>query len=153
MAMQLMRRNPFLRECEMLQRRMDQLFGDLFQSTPGVPAKEDERWEWVPVADVFEDSDHFLITLDLPEMDLKDIELGIEDSLLTIKGERKLGKEDQKGNYHRIERDHGTFHRSFTLPATVDQDKVSAQYDRGILKIALPKKEETKPRRVTIEAR
>jgi HSP20 family protein len=83
-------------------------------------------------------------------MDEKDIDIKVEDNTLTISGERRLEKEIKEENYHRIERAYGSFCRSFTLPNYVDQDKISAEYDNGILKITMPKKPELKPRKVKV---
>ena len=108
---------------------------------------------WAPSVDVYEDEEKLVIKAELPEMNQKDIEVHVEENQLTITGERKLEKEEKKEKYHKIERSYGTFSRSFTLPSTVDQDKIKAHYDRGVLKIELPKKEETKPRHIAIDVK
>ena len=106
---------------------------------------------WTPAVDILEDQEHLVIKAELPEMDLKDIEIKVVERLLTIKGERKMEKEDKKENYHQMERSYGSFSRSFTLPETVEQENITASYERGVLKIVLPKKEETKPRKISID--
>jgi len=146
--MPLVRWDPF-KELERMQERMERLFGDYFWRTPLI--ERELRGEWLPPADIYEDQDSLVIKVDLPEMDMKDIDVKIEDNTLKIRGERKLEKEEKKENYHRIERYYGTFSRSFTLPSTVDQEKVTATYDRGVLRIVLPKKEETKPKQIKVE--
>ncbi|MCR4396459.1 MAG: Hsp20/alpha crystallin family protein, partial [Candidatus Saccharicenans sp.] len=80
----------------------------------------------------------------------KDVEIKVEDNTLSLKGERKFEKETREENYHRIERAYGSFYRSFSLPNYVDQDKISAEYENGLLKIHMPKKPEVKPRKVKI---
>ncbi len=146
--MPLVRWDPF-KDLERMQERMEKLFGDYFWRPPLI--ERELRGEWLPPADIYEDQDNLVIKVDLPEMDMKDIDVKIENNTLRIRGERKLEKEEKKENYHRIERYYGTFSRSFTLPTTVDQEKVTATYDRGVLKVVLPKKEETKPKQIKVE--
>jgi len=145
--MTLVRWDPF-KELLRMEDRMNRLFGDILR--PELRERE-VVGEWLPPVDIYEDAEGVVIKAELPEMDMKDIDVKIEDNTLRIRGERKLEKEDKKDNYHRIERYYGSFSRSFTLPSTVDQEKVKATYDRGILRITLPKKEETKPRKIKIE--
>ncbi|HHF42390.1 MAG TPA: Hsp20/alpha crystallin family protein, partial [Candidatus Aminicenantes bacterium] len=103
-----------------------------------------------PSDDIYETEHEVVLTAELPGMDEKDIEIKVEDNTLTISGERRMEKEIKEENYHRIERAYGSFCRSFTLPNYVDQDKISAEYDNGILKITMPKKPELKPRKVKV---
>ena len=146
--MTLIRWNPFA-ELINMQERMNRLLGDTYlKPTLGEREVGDE---WSPAVDIYEDADGVAIKVELPEMDMKDIDVKIEDNTLRVRGERKLEREDKKANYHRIERYYGAFSRTFTLPTTVDQEKVKASYDRGILKITLPKKEDTKPKKIKIE--
>ena len=146
--MTLIRWNPFAEFINM-QERMNRLLGDTYlKPTLGEREVGDE---WSPAVDIYEDADGVVIKVELPEMDMKDIDVKIEDNTLRVRGERKLEKEDKKANYHRIERYYGAFSRTFTLPTTVDQEKVKASYDRGVLKITLPKKEDTKPKKIKIE--
>lgn len=146
--MTLVRWNPFA-ELINMQERMNRLFGDTYLK-PTLGEREVGE-EWSPAVDIYEDADGVAIKAEIPEMDMKDIDVKIEDNTLRIRGERKLENEDKKDNYHRIERYCGSFSRSFTLPSTVDQEKVKATYDRGILRISLPKKEEIKPRKIKID--
>jgi len=150
--MSLVRWEPY-KDAVSLQERMNRMFREPFMR----PFLEEENGiglsTWAPSVDVFEDEEKLVIKAELPEMDQKDIEVHVEDNQLTIKGERKLEKEEKKEKYHKIERSYGTFSRSFTLPSTVDQDKIKAHYDRGVLKIELPKKEETKPRHIAIDVK
>jgi HSP20 family protein len=149
--MKLMRWEPF-KEVLPLRDQIDRLFHETF-FRPSISEVHGEIWSWVPAVDIYEDSERLLIKAELPEMDLKDIDLKIENNTLTIKGERKLEGEDKKENYQRVERVYGSFCRNFSLPLTVEVDKVKATYDRGVLKIDLPKKEEIKPKAIPIEVK
>jgi HSP20 family protein len=94
-----------------------------------------------------------VLKADLPEVKLEDVEVRVENQTLTLKGERKFEKDESIRGYHRIERNYGTFVRSFILPASVDAEKVAAEYKNGVLTVKLPKKEAAKPRQVKIEAK
>ena len=106
---------------------------------------------WSPSVDILETADELVLKADLPDVNLEDIEVRIENQTLTLKGERKFENEETTTGYHRIERNYGTFVRSFTLPASVDAEKVAAEYKNGVLIVKLPKKEAAKPRQVKIE--
>ena len=108
---------------------------------------------WSPAVDIFETESALTLKADVPDVDLNDIEVKVENQTLTVKGERKFEQEKTAQGYHRIERSYGTFHRSFALPETVDTEKVAAQYKNGVLTITLPKKEAAKPRQVKVEVR
>jgi HSP20 family protein len=108
---------------------------------------------WSPSVDIFETENELTLKADLPEVKLADIEVRVENQTLTVKGERKFEKEEDVRGYHRIERNYGSFVRSFTVPATVDAEKVAAEYKDGVLTVRLPKKEAAKPRSVKIEAK
>ena len=90
------------------------------------------------------------MTAEVPGIDEKDIEIKVEDNTLTLKGERKFEKETKEENYHRIERSYGSFYRAFTLPNSIDPDKIQAEHENGVLKITMPKRQELKPRKVKI---
>jgi HSP20 family protein len=105
---------------------------------------------WTPAVDILETENELLLKMDVPEINLKDVDIRLENQTLTIKGERKFEPAEGKG-YHRIERSYGTFARSFTLPNTVDTEKVRADYKNGVLTIVLPKKEVAKPRSIRVE--
>lgn len=109
---------------------------------------------WSPPVDIFETQDDLVLRADLPDVDQNDIDILVENQTLTIKGERKFERENLKdGGYHRIERSYGTFMRSFTVPPTVDTEKVSADYRNGVLTVKLPKKEAAKPRQIKVEVK
>ena len=105
---------------------------------------------WTPPVDILETENELLLRMDVPDIQLKDVEIRLENDTLTVKGERKFEQPQGKG-YHRIERSYGTFARSFTLPNTVDVEKVRADYKNGVLAITLPKKDVAKPRTIRVE--
>jgi HSP20 family protein len=108
---------------------------------------------WSPAVDVIENENELVLKADLPDVDLKDIDVRVENQTLTLKGDRKFESEKNNGGYHRIERNYGTFMRSFTLPSSVENDKVSADYKNGVLTVTLPKKEAAKPKQVKVEVK
>jgi HSP20 family protein len=105
---------------------------------------------WSPPVDIFETEDALVLKADLPDVNPEDIEVQVENQTLTIRGQRKFEQQADKGGFHRIERSYGTFVRTFTVPTTVDTEKVQADYKNGVLTITLPKKEAAKPRQVKI---
>jgi len=106
---------------------------------------------WVPPVDIVENENELVVKADVPDMKFEDIDVRLENGTLTLRGERKFEKKTENGGYHRIERNYGTFERSFTLPDTVDAEHVKADYKNGALTITLPKKEIAKPRQVKVE--
>ena len=120
----------------------------------GFPRFGDEglvKGNWNPTVDVYEDHDRIVIEADLPGVKPGEFELAIENNVLTLKGERKFEKKTEDGNYHRVERSYGSFTRSFTLPSTVDVNSVGADFKDGVLKVTLPRREETKPRQIQVQ--
>ena len=105
---------------------------------------------WTPAVDILETENELVLKADLPEVDMKDIHIEIEQGTLTVKGERKFVQTDPKGGYHRIERSYGEFVRCFSLPDTVDTENVKASYANGVLTMSLPKKEAAKPRTINV---
>jgi len=105
---------------------------------------------WSPSVDIFETETEIVVKAELPGIERKDISLNLEKNVLTLRGERRFEKETKEENYHRIERNYGGFSRSFSIPATVDEEKIRAEYRDGVLKIALPKKEQVKPKQIQI---
>jgi HSP20 family protein len=106
--------------------------------------------QWAPRVDIKEEEQRFVIFVDVPGVDPAFIEVSMEKSILSIKGERTVEKSEQNSRFTRVERAHGSFHRRFTLPDTADADNVSATGKHGVLEIVIPKKAETAPRRITI---
>jgi HSP20 family protein len=134
----LVRPEPFAREVD---RFFDAFFG----------AGDSGGRRWVPPMDLVEAEDHFVLKADLPGMSEEDVSIEIQDGNLVISGERKSEHESREQGWYRIERSFGSFQRSLTLPDGVDPDAVSANFDRGVLEVRIPKPEERKPRRVAIK--
>ncbi len=147
--MAIVKYNPF-RELRAMQEQMNRLLDLAWNREPGEELREGV---WQPPVDIFEDAESLVIKAELPGIDQKDIDVRIEDNTLTLRGERKHDQEVRKENYHRVERYYGSFQRSFSLPATIDQEKVKATCDKGVLTIILPKKEEIKPKQVSVEVK
>jgi HSP20 family protein len=139
--------DPF-REFSTLQDRMNRLFQDSF----GREGREEalSTTSFAPPVDVYEDEHQISIKIEVPGIDEKDIDVRVENNILTVFGERKLEKEEKQENYRRVERQYGSFARSFTLPNTVDAENISADYDKGVLKISLAKKAEAKPKQIKV---
>ena len=106
---------------------------------------------WRPAVDIKEETERFLIHADIPGVDPKDIEITMEDGVLTIKGERAFDKDENRDNYRRVERHRGTFYRRFSLPDTADAEKIEARGKDGVLEIAIPKHEKVLPRRIAVK--
>ena len=106
---------------------------------------------WSPAVDVIESENELILKADLPGVNQEEIDVQVERQTLTLRGERKFEKEQNADGYHRIERSYGSFVRSFTVPSTVDTEKVSAEYKSGVLTVRLPKKEAAKPRQVKVQ--
>ena len=123
-----------------------------FQSTVNRLLNEPQTTRpWMPAVDILETENELVIKADLPEVELKDVDIQLENGTLSLRGERKFEKTDNgKGGYHRIERSFGTFERFFTLPDTVDVEQVKADYKSGVLTVTLPKKEVAKPRQIKV---
>ena len=124
------------------------LFDDSFNRFFAQPAASAPTW--TPSVDIVENENDIVLTADVPGVNEKDIDLKIEDGTLTLKGERKFETEEKDKGYHRVERGHGAFVRAFSLPESVDPEKVKANYTAGVLTVTLPKKEIAKPRSVKV---
>jgi HSP20 family protein len=131
-----------------LREKMNRLFEDVF--TGQSEGKELAASTWAPAVDIFETENDLVMTAEVPGIDEKDIEIKIEDNTLILKGARKFEKETKEENYHRIERSYGSFYRAFTLPNSIDPEKIQAEHENGVLKITMPKRTELKPRKVKI---
>ncbi len=134
--MAIIRWDPF-RDLVSIRDKMNRLFEEAV--TQRGEEKELVASSWAPAVDIYEDESQLVLTADVPGLNEKDVEIKIEDNVLSIQGERKLEKETKEENYHRIERAYGAFYRSFTLPSYVDQDKIKAEHENGVLKITMPK--------------
>jgi len=106
---------------------------------------------WTPAVDILETDNELVLKADLPAVDMRDIHVEMENGTLTLRGERKFEKEEKETGYHRIERSYGSFARYFSLPDTVEPDKVKADYKNGVLTVTLPKKEIAKPRSIKVQ--
>jgi HSP20 family protein len=106
---------------------------------------------FVPAVDIYEDADKLVLKLEVPGIDEKNLDVQVENNTLTVKGERKPETEEKEENFQRIERSYGRFNRSFTLPSTVETDKISAKYTAGVLKLELKKKAEAQPKQIKVE--
>jgi HSP20 family protein len=123
----------------------------LFQDTVNRLLSEPAARPWTPAVDIRETEDELLLTADLPGVEMKDIDIQLENGTMSIRGERKFEGERTEGGYHRIERSYGSFARSFTLPDTVDPEAVKAGFKNGVLTVTIPKKEVAKPRQIKVD--
>jgi HSP20 family protein len=146
--MALVRWEP-ARELTSLQNDMNRLFNTFFD-TP-TTGNGDTARRWIPAMDVVETDDHFVLKADLPGLAEEDVNVEVEDNVLTVSGERKAEHEDKRDGYVRVERSYGSFRRSLTLPEGIDPEAVSASFDKGVLEVRIPKPEQRKPRRVAIQ--
>ena len=138
--------DPF-RELNTITDRMNRLF----QETYGTQSREEGLTSsFVPAVDIYEDEHNVTVKMEVPGIDQKDIDVRLENNTLTVRGERKFEKDEKEENFHRIERRYGSFYRAFTLPNTLDAEKVAADYDNGVLKIRLAKKAEAKPKQIKV---
>ncbi len=145
----IVRWDPF-KEMATLQERMNRMFEDVW----GRGRRPDEDFisgSWVPPVDVRETKDSLEISAELPGIDPKDVEVSVEGGVLTLKGMRQFEKAAEGETYHRVERAYGAFERSFTLPTNVDAEKIQAAYRHGVLHLTVPKREEAKPKAISIK--
>lgn len=144
--MAIVRWEPF-RDMLNAQREFDRFF----RGTVGNAGDEEASTRtWAPPVDIYENGDNLVLKAELPGVNPDDVEIRVEDNTLYLKGERKFDKEVKEQNYHRVERSYGTFTRTFSLPNSIDSDKVSANYHDGVLTLSLPKREEAKPKTIKI---
>ncbi len=140
--------DPF-RDLISIQDRMNRLFEQTLSRSRGEEAVSAATW--TPAVDIYETPDTIVMKAELPGVSREDIQIHINDNTLTLKGERRFAKDVQEESYLRIERAYGSFHRSFTLPAGVHQEKIRALFKDGVLELTLPKAEDSKPKRISIE--
>ena len=144
--MALVRWRPF-RDLINIQQDVDSLFDEFFSRTP---AYEIDGGLWSPPLDITENDDNVFVTVEVPGMTKEDVKITLQDDVLTIRGEKKQETEQKDANYHRIERNYGSFTRSFSLPTVVLADQIKAHYQDGLLRITLPKAEQVKPKEIPI---
>jgi HSP20 family protein len=126
------------------------LFEDFFNDFPIASYTNGHKENWIPAVDILEKEGNLILRAELPGISEKQIDLKLEGNTLTLKGERKMDKEDNKNNYQRVESFYGSFTRSFRLPETVDLEKISADYKNGVLTITIPQKPEIRPREIPV---
>ena len=137
--------DPF-RNLTSLQDQVNRLFDSSFKAN----ADNSALTTWAPAVDIYETENELVIKADLPDMEEKDIDVRVENNMLTIRGERKFEESVKEDNYLRVERAYGSFSRSFSLPNTVNTEAIQANYKNGVLKVVLPKRAESKPKQVKI---
>jgi HSP20 family protein len=150
--MALVRWEP-VRELTSIQNEMNRLFNTFFDTptTGGSGGNGGTLRRWIPAMDLVETEDHFVLKADLPGLTESDVNVEVEDSVLTVSGERKAEHEDKREGYVRVERAFGAFRRSLTLPEGINPEAVQASFENGVLEVRIPKPEERKPRKVAIQ--
>ena len=139
--------DPF-RNILSLQERMNRLFDDTMKvNRDGEPLA---TGTWMPAVDIYETAEEIVLVAELPGIEPADVDVQLRDNTLSIKGERKMEKAVKDESYHRVERVYGSFSRTFTLPATVDQEKINANFSKGLLEIKMPKAVQAKPQKIDI---
>ena len=149
--MTLVRRVDPFRELRVLQHRFDRLFGDAIVRRAEEGEDKPLRASWVPAIDVHENEQEITLRAELAGLSRDEVDLTIDKDRLTLQGEKKLEKEDADGDYRRVESRYGSFYRSLPLPDSVDQEKVEARFDNGVLNIVLPKSKAAKPKRIELK--
>ena len=141
----LARWEPF-RGVTTLQDQVNRLFNDVFERK----GEESSLSAWAPAVDIYETEHELVVKADLPDVDPKDLDIRVENNILTIRGERKFEKKVSEENYLRVERSYGSFARSFTLANTVNAEAIKADYQNGVLTLTVPKREEAKPKQIKV---
>jgi HSP20 family protein len=147
--MALIRWEP-VRELSSIQNEMNRLFNTFFETPAHGNGNGGTLRRWIPAMDLVETADAFVLRADLPGLSENEVNIELEDNVLTISGERKAEHEQHKEGYYRVERSSGAFHRSLTLPEGVDPNAVKATFDKGVLEVRIPKPEQRKPKKVAI---
>ncbi len=141
----LTRWEPF-RGATSLQDQINRVFNDVLERT----GEESSLTAWAPAVDIYETEHELVLKADLPDIDPKDLDIRVENNILTIRGERKFEKNVNEENYLRVERSYGSFTRSFTLANTVNAEAIKAAYENGVLTLSIPKREEAKPKQIKV---
>ena len=129
-----------------LQDQINRVFNDVL----GRGSEESNLTTWAPAVDIFETEHELVVKADLPDIDPKDLDIRVENNILTIRGERKFEKKVDQDNYLRVERAYGSFARSFSLANTVNSEAIKADYQNGVLTLSIPKREEAKPKQIKV---
>jgi len=149
--MAIVRWEPF-RNLVSLQDRMNRILDDAVRGVGH--SGESDDWalggSWAPAVDIFEKDGNIVLKAELPGVEVKDVDIRVENNTLSLRGERKLENEVTRDNYHRVERAYGSFARSFTLPNVVDTEKIKADFKDGVLQLTLPKRDEAKPKQIQV---
>ena len=149
--MAIVRFDPF-RDLVGLQERMNRMFDESFR---GIARPQGDDWalggSWAPAVDIYEHEGNIVLKAELPGVEPKDVDIRLENNVLSLRGERRFDSEVKQENYHRVERAYGAFSRSFSLPTTVEVSKIAAEYRDGVLTLRLPKAEEAKPRQIEVK--
>lgn len=141
----LSRWEPF-RGATTLQEQVNRLLNDVFERNH----QESSLSTWAPAVDIFETEHELVVKADLPDVDPKDLDIRVENNILTLRGERKFEKKVNEDNYLRVERAYGSFSRSFSLSNTVNSEAIKADYQNGVLTLSIPKREEAKPKQIKV---
>ena len=144
--MSLVRWEPF-RDLLALQERLNRGFETARQTG------EEQLGTWAPAVDIYETEKEIVLKADLPGMNLADVDISLNNNVLSVRGERRFEKEVKEDSYHRVERAYGNFVRTFTLPNTVNVEQIEASYDAGVLKITMPKREEARPKQIKVNVK
>ena len=142
--------DPF-RDLVAIQDRMNRLFQEVLSRQRG--QEELETGQWGPAVDIFESGDSIILRADLPGIEQSEIEIRVDDNTLLLRGDRKLPGDERPEDFHRSERPHGPFLRSFSLPQSVDQAGIRATHKNGVLELILPKRQETKSKAIRVEVK
>ena len=134
-------------------RRLNTMLDDAFANWPSLGENGSVTSAWVPPVDITENKETVRITTELPGVQPEDVKLSVENNVLTIRGEKRSTHEEKNDRMHRYERQYGSFERTFSLPGTVDVDRIEARYDNGVLTVEMPKVERAKPKQIEITAR
>ena len=145
--MAIVRFHPFLDDFQALQERLNRIFSDSGIRRWG---GEETMGNWAPLCDIYEEGDNIVVKAELPGVNRDEIDVQVENNVLTLRGERKREQDVKSDNLYRTERYYGTFSRSFTLPVSVDRERIKAEYRDGVLRVTLPKVEAAKPRRIQV---
>jgi HSP20 family protein len=149
--MSVSRWDPF-QDLLAIQDEMNQLFGRAYGQGGQARSQAQGERMWAPALDISERKDAYVVTVEVPGIKAEDLDITLEDGLLTIKGERRFTQETSEQQFHRVERRYGGFRRSITLPAQVKADQIEASFEDGVLEVVVPKAEEAKPKKISVRA-
>jgi HSP20 family protein len=147
--MSMMRWDPF-RDLTSIQDEMNQMFDRVFGRRSSGAGREGGAVNWAPAVDIAERKDAYVVTAEVPGVKPEELEVTLEDGMLTIQGERRMEEETSDRQYHRVERRYGAFRRSITLPSQVQADAIEASYSDGVLQVVVPKAESAKPKKIDV---